>query len=422
MGKQIGQLEWSMKLEKALLGARVKLSDEKSFNEVLAFARVLDPAMTPAHNVDDEADRNQELVARLKTFAEGLEKTHDTLKKLAKKLDGQVDDGTAEVFQRLKAIAATGDFQEFHVVARESYPTAEKFQEAYRVYERAGRLTDRYADLQSTRDYLDDLAALDEGKVAGQAQMLKTQLTFSALWGEANEAKLASILEQFRRFRDQYSLAYRKAHRAHHEALEKIDKSLTALDDQLVVIERLNGLDLGGRVGERLTAEVRSLTDRVRPCALKDAANAFDDARCPTCHWDRSTKPPEGEAESLRKRVGEAAQDLCKRVAQEAIRKILESSGETSVRTLLDMVTASRVSELAKVLTPVMVNRIREILASANVEIRSLALNDLIEGYGVLEEEQVNDLLKRLRERLLKQFDEAKLSTEGKKRIRFMLQ
>ncbi len=138
-------------------GARVKLSDEKSFNEVLAYARVLDPSITPAHSVDDEADRNQELVARLKAFAEDLEKTHETLKRLAKKLDGQVDDATAETFQRLKAIAATGDFQEFHAVVRESYPRPEGFQEAHKVFDRARRLTDRYADLQSTRDYLDDL-------------------------------------------------------------------------------------------------------------------------------------------------------------------------------------------------------------------------------------------------------------------------
>ena len=86
------------------------------------------------------------------------------------------------------------------------------------------------------------------------------------------------------------------------------------------------------------------------------------------------------------------------------------------------MVTASRISELARVLTPEMVNRVRLVLASANIEIRSLALADLIEGFEGLEEEQIGDLLKRLAERLREQFDEAKRSTEGKKRIRFMLQ
>ena len=69
-----------------------------------------------------------------------------------------------------------------------------------------------------------------------------------------------------------------------------------------------------------------------------------------------------------------------------------------------------------------MVNRVRLVLALANIEIRSLALADLIEGFEGLEEEQIGDLLKRLAERLREQFDEAKRSTEGKKRIRFMLQ
>ena len=420
-GKQIGQVEWSSKLEKALLGARIKLSDEKSFNEVLAYAQVLDPSITPAQDVNDDADRNNELVARLKTLAEDLEKTHDTLKKLAQKLDGQVDDATNEVFQRLKAIAATGDFQENHAVARESYPTPEQFLEAYKIHLRARRLTDRYADLQSARDYLDELASLDQPKLAGPSQMLKTQLTFSSVWS-SDEAKLSSIFEQFRRFRDQYSLAYRKAHRVHHDARETIEKSLAGLEDQLTVIERLNGLELGGRIGEKLAGEAQAIADRIHPCALKDSPKAFEDARCPICHWDGQAKPPEAEAEAIRQRVTEAADLLCKRVAQEAIRKILENSGEPSIQTLLDMVTASRISELARVLTPEMVNRVRLVMASANIEIRSLALADLIEGFEGLEEERIGDLLKRLAERLREQFDEAKRSTEGKKRIRFMLQ
>jgi hypothetical protein len=420
-GKQIGQVEWSLKLEKALLGARIKVSDEKSFNEVLDYARVLDPSFTPAHNVDDEADRNQELVARLKAFAQDLDKTQETLKTLARKLDGQVDDATAETLQRLKAIAATGDFQEFHAVVRESYPTPEGFQDAHKVLDRAHRLTDRYADLQSTWDYLEALANLGDSSLAGQAPMLKAQLSFSALWG-CDESKVSSILEQFRRFRDSYSLAYRKAHRTYHDAQEAIERSLSGLEDDLTVIDRLNGLELGGRVGERLAGEVRALADRVHPCALKDAAQPFDGARCHLCHWDGQTKPPEAEAQELRQRVAEAAGDLCKRVAQETIRKILESSAEPRVQTLLDMVAASRVAELARVLTPEMVVRLREVLASANVEVRSLTLAELVEDFGVLDEEQIDDLLKRLRDRLRKQFDEAKRSTDARKRIRFMLQ
>src|SRR5262249_49927519 len=160
-------------------GARIKVSDEKSFNEVLAYARVLDPSITPAHTQDDEADRSQELLARLKSFAEDLDKTSATLKMLAKKLDGEGDGATASAFQRLTNIAATTGVQEFHEVARESYPKAEDFQEAQKVFERGKRLTDRYADLQSSRDYLDNLANLGETPLSAEAELLKTQLTFA---------------------------------------------------------------------------------------------------------------------------------------------------------------------------------------------------------------------------------------------------
>ena len=239
-----------------------------------------------------------------------------------------MDEATAETFQRLTNIAATGDFQEFRAVARESYSTAESFMEAHKVFDRARRLTDRYADLQSTRDYLDGLASLDEPKLGGQAEMLKTQVSFSALWA-GDESKVPSILEQFRRFRDHYSLAYRKAHRAYHEARETIAKSLAGLDDQLTVIERLDELELGGRSRGAACGRgpgPRGSSPPMRP--ERRAPQPFDDARCPTCRWDGRTKPPEADAEALGKRVDELAEDLRKRVAQEAIRKILESSGD----------------------------------------------------------------------------------------------
>jgi hypothetical protein len=70
---------------------------------------------------------------------------------------------------------------------------------------------------------------------------------------------LAALQEHFRRFKDKYSLAYRKGHRGHHDVLDKLHKGLAELDDQLTVIERLNALDLGAPVGGQLAGEVESL-------------------------------------------------------------------------------------------------------------------------------------------------------------------
>jgi hypothetical protein len=187
------------------------------------------------------------------------------------------------------------------------------------------------------------------------------------------------------------------------------------------VIERLNALELGAAVGAKLTADVQALRDRLRPCALKDTCTVDEKPRCNVCGWDGATLPPEGEAKHLIDRVTEAAKELCKRVAQEASRKVLESSGETGIRALLDMITAAQVEELAKVLTPDMVGKLKAILAAANVEHRDLAVTAVLEDFTVLEEDRLDDFLKRLRAQLQAAFDQAKRETEGKKRIRFFL-
>jgi hypothetical protein len=217
-GKQIPLVEWSAKLERAMLGARLKLSDEKPFNDVLLYARVLDANLTPANTPDEETARNNELCALLRNLADALPDVRDNLKKLAAVLGGSPEQATVEAFARLEAIAATGDYLEFHAVARESYPTPDLFQAAHGLYERAKRLTARYPDLQAANAYLDGLAQVEDRELAFQAQNLSAQLGFSSLWN--GEGKLPAVLEQFKQFRTKYASGYRKAHRAHHEAKE----------------------------------------------------------------------------------------------------------------------------------------------------------------------------------------------------------
>lgn len=418
--RQIGQVEWGTKLEKALLGARIKLSDEKSFNEVLPYARVLNPNLSAVHTADDEVERNRELLGLLGDLKTDLTEVLDTLRKLAKVLDGQVDAATVETFQRLQAICATGDYQEFHAVARENYAPPEEFKSACDVLEHARKLAARYPDLQSCKSYLDDLADLNDQPLTAQAAMLQAQLSFPAVWG-GDVTKLGSLLEQFERFRELYGLAYRKAHREYHEQLEAVLGLLEGLDDELTVIERLNALDLGGAIGANLSSEVEALRAQVRPCALKDSTKVVDRPRCAACDWDGTEAAPREQSDVLARRVSEASGELCKRVAQEAVRKVLEASAEPGIGTLIDMASAAHVADLARALTPEMVERVKGILAAANVEHRDLGLAELVDDFGVLEEDRLDDFLKTLRERLRQRFDAAKQETEGKKRVRFIL-
>lgn len=416
----VSQVEWSTKIEKAFLGARLRTSDEKPFNDALPYAQIINPNLTAANTPDEESARNAELCLSLQSLGGSLPAVRDNLKKLASVLGGTLDQDTTEAFARLEAIAASNDYLEFFTVVRESYPTPELFKAGYEFYERGKRFTARYPELQSTKAYLDGLAKLDDAYLDLTAQNLLTQLEFKGLWN-SSESALRAMPDSFRQFKDRYSLAYRKTHREFHQTLEALQKELAAVEDKLTVIDRLNGLEIGAPVGASLPQQVESMQSKVRPCALKDACQVEEKPRCGACHWDGKTVAPVDEVKALASRIECASRVLCKRVTQEAIRKILEQSAEPTVKTLLDMITASQIEELAAVLTPDMVNRIKGILAAANIEHRDLAISGLLEDVLAVEEDQVDDLLKRLRQRLLAAFDQAKKDTAGKKRIRFML-
>ncbi len=415
----INQLKWAPSLEKALLGARLRLSDEKSFNDVLAYAHVVAPALAPTSGPAEDEARNAELMAVLDALKADLPGVRDNLKRLAQVLGGSVDDAILTLFRRLETIAATTSYTEFHDVARANYETLESFRAAYEEYERARRLTARYPELQATRDYLNGLARLDNPDLNLKAQGLLARLGFTSLW--SGEAKLPGMLEEFRRFREAYALAYRQAHRDHHHGCATVGQALDAVADKLTVIDRLNALELGAPVGARLAEEVQTLANATRPCALKDNCPVDDRPRCPACNWDGQALVPQAGANELIGRVQEAASELCKRVAQEAIRKVLEASGQPTIHTLLEMIAAARVEELARVLTPDAVAQMKAVLAAANVEHRDLPLAPLLEDWSVLDEDRVEDFLKRLRERLRGEFDKARRETEGKKRVRFFL-
>lgn len=415
----VGQIEWSAKLERALLGARVKISDEKPFNEVLPYAQIIDPDLSAAHTPDEEVARNNELCRRLESLLGEVDAAHGDLSKLAAALGGKVDDATTEVLARLRVIAASEDYQGFHAVAKENYATPELFRSAYQLLERARRFNARRSQLQLDKSYLTAAAQLGDNELAFERDGLSQELQFDALWKD--ESKLPALLERFQLWKERYSLAYRKAHRTQHEAMEKLEHALGGLNDQLTIIDRLNQLGLGTPLEPRLSQDITAMRSKVHPCALKDNAQVEDNPRCGACNWDGQTAPPQETVEQLIQRANDAAGELCKRVAQETIRKILEASGKPDIKTLLDMITASKVRDLARLLTPEMIQQIRALLAAANIEHRDLAVTNLLEGLTSLEEAHIDDFLQKLRKRLFKAFDEAKKETRGKKRIRFFL-
>ena len=146
--------KWNTQLDKALLGARIVTSVHKGWNEVLPYARVLDDSLKTAVTPDEELQRNDQLLVILARLKEEVPAVEQSLAGLASKLGGAVPKGFTELAARLKALAATGSYQEFDAAVRVNYPEVQKFVEAFADYDKARKLRDRAFELSQARDYL----------------------------------------------------------------------------------------------------------------------------------------------------------------------------------------------------------------------------------------------------------------------------
>jgi hypothetical protein len=417
---QLPQVEWSGKLEKALLGARLEFSTETSWNTVLPWAKVLAPDLKTSNNPAEELERNDELLSVLAGLQQQVPTVQRILGRLQQFLGGEGIPELDLVFQQLANMAATASFQEFYAVAREAYPDAKvDLEPNWQLYERAIRLTERYADVQTIKSYAEACPNLATADVATERNTLATVLTVPQLLKPTN--RLAIAEEAFRRLKDKHSHAYRKAHRDHHEQLGKLNSRLQPLARKLTAIARLNELELGSPLGAELDHRHRQLLAATDACAAKDQANVDQQPICPLCRWDGRPGCPSAEVDALAVAVQEAIDQLTVRVSRGTVRKLLEEHPDANVRTLLEIILASQTDRLADVLTSEVVERIRQVLQDANLEPRDLPVQDLLGELTAVEEEDIESLVRQIEQRLRAAFKQAKAETDGKKRVRFFL-
>ena len=282
----------------------------------------------------------------------------------------------------------------------------------------AVRLTERYADIQAIKSYVDACPNLAAADVATERNTLAGVLSVPQLLKGANQLAIAE--EAFRRLKEKHSHAYRKTHRDHHEQLGKLNSRLQPLARKLTAIARLNESGTRQPPGSRpsptapSTARRHGRLCREGPCQRRATADlpAVPLGR-PSRLSHRGSRRPRGrhrgDHRQLTIRVSRGTVASCWRI-------IRTERQDTAADHL-----ASQTDRLADVLTSEVVERIREILQDANLEPRDLPVQDLLGELTAVEEEDIESLVRQIEQRLRAAFKQAKAETEGKKRVRFFL-
>ncbi len=442
--------DWNAKLDKALLGARLVVSVQKGWKEVLPYARVLDDTLKPAATPDEEPERNEQLLAILGKLKTDVPEVEKSLTQLAAKLDGAVPKLLAETCARLTALTTVASFQEFDAAVRESYPTAEDFGKAFDQYARGRQLRDRAFDLSQARDYVSGACDI-AGPIDLERNSLRSFFAFEALL--TNPGVIPARIEHFERWKTGYVHAYRKAHRAYHEKLRELDAALDALKPQARALVKMNGIvEIGPPLPSTasVAADLAAVEKRLYVCPdAEEPAVDGAEPTCPKCSWTphvaeslrdsnpvserrghvgeplRDSQQPELALKKLSALVATGMADRFQRFKDAAIAGILKKAADQGDRPelqqLLDIVQVANADVLAGVLTDDLVEFLRKLLYDENLVQEEIPLAPIVQAVGAIEEEHIDEAVERFAKLLAKAVKDAKAKHGKSKRVRVFL-
>ena len=259
---------------------------QKGWNEVLPFARVLNPELKPAANPNEEQTRNQVLLSLLGKLKADIPEVEKSMSDLAAVLRTTMPARMKETFQQLGRVAQAGSFQEFDAVTRMYFPSEAAFAERFAAYERAGKLCERTFILSQMVDYLSRACPVDV-QLDFDRRGLLSLLKFETILN--NPDILPAREEHFERWKTNYQNAYRKAHRIHYEKVQALAVTLDSLRPQVQALLRMNRIiELGPTlpVTGTVADDVRALDMAIWLCPDRSETGLGPwEVSCPRCGW-----------------------------------------------------------------------------------------------------------------------------------------
>jgi hypothetical protein len=422
----VGLVDWNAKLDKSLLGARLIFSTQKGWNDVLPYARVLDPSLKTAGPPDEQEERNKELMKLLSSLNAELPQLEASLDQLAVGLSGEVPADIKATVARFKALAVAADFREFDATVRVSYDASAKFQAAFEEYGKARQVRDRALELNQARGYLSTACNLDSALEIARTTLIG-QLKLELLLTQPHV--IGARLDAFNKWKDDYVQAYRKRHRAHYENLAALKKSADTLRPRAIALNRLNTIsELGPPVGgtSNITADFESFAGVLWPCPISVEADVHGaNATCSKCGWTPAKALPQPEHDRLDQAVSQGLDDRLLRLKDASIATVLKNAAGGSkgaeLKGLLEIIQLANADKLVGVMTDELADFLRQLLQEANIVQESVPLAPLLEQIGAIEEDRVEEAVSKLSGLLRNAIKDAKAKHGAGKRVRVFL-
>lgn len=314
---------------------------------------------------------------------------------LARTSGAAADAPVTSALERLRALA--GIASPFEVA-----PSIAELREDVALARCLAERAEEAQELASMRSYL-ERATPGTGRRALLVDHAATreQLSFFTLLTDPRQ--LDRMRAVFRAYQQAYAAAYEEHHRRYWRASARLRGLLDDAAPTARALARLNSIDALGRpVGGAALAQYDRLVRGQPSCSVTDLDAALrEQPACPACGVTLAESPPSEEAEETLRRLHAALARQQRRLASEAVRRILARGGER-LEQFLRIVQASDLTGLVQVIDDELVAFLRELLSQPVTPTRE-ALNlfeQLARAYPTVHEEQLDAVVATLRELL----------------------
>ncbi len=395
------------------------------WNDVVGYAKEIVADLRTTTDQSEVERQNQRLRAGLVQLAQEIAQTRKNLDLLRLTLGGTLPEEAVDALDRLAMVAGAADagYEAFFNHASELYPATDALREDRRTLKRLKEVADNTAEITSVRAYLDKVRLRSaDGELETDRAALLGQMRMESL--TAQPQLWSGLRSQFEQFRERYRTAYQKHHRDTQSELTRLQESLADASRRLAALALLNSVEeLGEALGRDLPERYSALMARVTPCSVDFRTLTLEaEPVCPQCQLSLTDATPKSEVERFLRDLEHALRDQQRRLASEAIRRVLARSDNNDVATFVQVVQTANVTALVDVMNPDLAAFIRRLLAEEDVAaVKSNVLARFTTTYPTLEESAIDDAAATFKTLLREAFAEARRAHPDKKTVRLTL-
>jgi len=368
------------------------------WNSLQPYARILYPE---AKVVTDPRDIDQQIAAfikHLESLLPLMKSALENLEALGRSLSDPIPSENKELLEKFIQISSSQDLENFDSKRRLIPGDIQGFKEANEKINDLRDLSGKSIQIMPLFTALQEADTGKDNELDTLKQLLQARYKLSSMLG--NPTALAGLLKDTEEFLKRYENARKIQGDRNLEKLKTLKTVLLESEKLLSALGQLNKIEsLGPQQGGHLSSQ------------FNEIHGAVDKEISGECgkHKELSYCPPENEVREIQQKIRQTFESRINILRGQIEKAIKEGAKGDHLKTLLELIQVSKLSEVAKNMTPAILETVKKVLRSMKTQVvRSRAIEELIERFAVLHEENIDSFLSELRSLLTKEFQENK--------------